>query len=194
MNYQDVMATFRMSRKNILFYFTEMDAILRETGDALKLWVCGGANMCLYVKVRESTHDIDTYPSDEGLLWAVVEKMRQKYNLPNGWLNPSGTIFVTEQMRDEAVLGLDFPNLKVYFLAYEAMLVLKVLAGRGGDFPDLNDAAALIKKLGITDIAAVDALIKKYNPTWNNAFVLKFAGEALMLSKNSGAVGEGGFV
>lgn len=183
MRYKDFADTFQMDRKKILFYFAKADEILRDMGKDLILYVSGGANMCLYVSGRDSTHDIDTVPSDEALLRELAIKMQALFNLPNGWLNPSGTIFVTGQMTDEAVLGLDFNNLKVYFLTHHAMLVLKVLSGRREPGKhDLHDTAVLIRKLGIKSVAEIDDLINKYKPDWNNAFVLAFANEALALA------------
>ena len=49
----------------------------------------------------------------------LSEKMQKLFSLPNGWLNPSGRIFITDDMRKEAVLGLNFNNLKVHFLKPE---------------------------------------------------------------------------
>jgi len=181
MKYGEVADTFMMDRQQFLFYFTKMDELLREKGQELKIYVSGGANMCLFVQSRDKSHDIDAVPSDEDLLREISEKMAKLFSLPKSWINPSATIFVTGKMLDEAVLGLNYPNLKVYFLAFRAMLVLKVLSSRRKEdgFPDMEDSVALIKKLGITAIKEIDDLINEYKPDWNNAFVLEFAKEAL---------------
>ena len=183
MNHKNFADAFQMDRKQLLFYFAKADEILADMGKVLDIYVSGGANMCLYVNSRESTHDIDALPSDEHLLRELAKKMQAMFDLPGGWLNPSGTIFITKQMVSESILGLSFTNLKVYFLSYQAMLVLKVVAARKeAGLHDLQDAAALIKKLNIKTVEEIDDLINKYKPDWNNAFVLAFAKEALFLA------------
>lgn len=185
MNHKTFADTFQMDRKKLLFYFAKADEILADMGESLDLYISGGANMCLYLNSRDSTRDIDTLPSDERLLLELAVKMQSLFNLPNGWLNPSGTLFITDNMVDEAILGLSFNNLKVYFLSHQAMLVLKVLAARKekGKY-DLQDAAVLINKLDISTVDEIEDLINKYKPEWNNAFVLAFAKEALSIKES----------
>ncbi|MCL1878340.1 MAG: hypothetical protein FWF80_05745 [Defluviitaleaceae bacterium] len=182
--YKDIANTFDMDRKRLLFYLSKADEFLAETGEVLTIYVSGGANMCLYVGSRTSTRDIDTVPSDEVLLKKLAKHLQALFDLPRSWLNPSGTLFVTDKMIREAVLGLDFNNLKVHFLSFRAMLVLKVLAARKEPGKhDLEDAIVLIRKLGIKSVAEIDALVNEYKPDWNNPFVLAFAEEALRLSR-----------
>jgi hypothetical protein len=172
-----------MDKSRLLFLLAKADEILGEMNEHLIVYISGGANMCLYVGSRASTHDIDAFPSDEKLLRSVSERMQALFQLPQGWFNPSGTLFVTEAMMKQATLGLDFNNLKVYFLAFDAMLVLKLLASRPEhEAFDLQDSIVLIQKLGIKNIDEIDALINKYKPSWNNAFVMSFAKKALELA------------
>ena len=183
MRYIDVADAFSMDRRHLLFYLAKADELLAEMGERLTVYVNGGANMCLYVGSRDSTRDIDTTPSNEALLRKLAEKMQALFSLPRNWLNPSGSIFVTDKMMAESVLGLDFPCLKVYFLSFRCMLVLKVLAARTEmDKHDLQDTIALLWKLEIKTLAEVGALIDEYKPAWNNPFVLSFAKEALELA------------
>jgi len=176
----EIADTFKMDRRKLLFYFAKADEILRDKNQFLSIYVSGGANMCLYVNTRESTHDIDTYPSDEDILWELSETMQRLFELPSGWINPSGTLFVTEKMRSEAIQGLNFNNLNVYFLSFQAMLVLKVLSGRTDDkFFDVKDTVNLLKKLNLKTLAEVDRLIDEYKPDWNNPLVMKFSEECL---------------
>ena len=183
MSYKDVADVFSMDRRRLLFLLAKADEMLGEMGEKLTIYVSGGANMCLYVGSRDSTRDIDTTPSSEKLLRKLAVKMQALFCLPSNWLNPSGTIFVTEKMMAESVLGLDFPNLKVYFLSYRCMLVLKVLASRKKmGSHDLQDSAALIKKLDIKAPDEISALVDEYMPAWNNPFVMAFAKEALELA------------
>ena len=183
MSYKDVADTFSMDRRRLLFYLAKADELLGEMSEKLTVYVSGGANMCLYVGSRDSTSDIDTMPSNEALLRKLSLRMQALFSLPNNWLNSSGAIFVTGKMMEESVLGLDFPNLKVYFLSYECMLVLKVLAARHEmDSHDLQDAIALVQKLGIKSLDEVDMLVNRYKPAWNNPFVMAFAKEALGLA------------
>jgi len=178
--YKKVSDLFLMDRKKMLFYFNKADAVLKEMGKSLSIWVSGGANMCFYIRSRESTHDIDTYPDDEAVLRELSRNMQKLFPLPNAWLNASGRIFITERMREESEQGLNFNHLKVNFLRAEAMLVLKVLAGRTGEeFHDVEDTVALLKHLNIKSLNAVDALIMEYKEDWNTPLVMHFANEAL---------------
>jgi hypothetical protein len=170
MIHKDVASTFLMDKKQMLFYFTKADEVLREMDKHLDLYVCGGANMSFYAGSRDSTHDIDTAPSDENILRELSNKMQSLFPLPNTWLNPSGQIFITQKMKDESILGLEFNNLKVFFLSFTSMLVLKVLSGRmGEEFHDLNDTIFLLQKLKITSLPEVDRLVMSYKPDTTNA-------------------------
>ena len=182
MIHKEVADTFRMDKKQLLFYFTKADEVLRDMGEVLDLYVSGGANMCFYVGSRDSTHDIDTAPSDENILRELSQKMQKLFPLPSTWLNPSGQIFITNEMKTEAELGLSFNSLKVFFLSYRAMLVLKVLSGRTGkEFHDLEDTVVLMEKLHINTLNQVDNLVMHYKPEWNNPLVMSFAENALKL-------------
>ena len=182
MSYKEMADTFSMDRRRLLFYLAKADEVLGEMNASLSIYVCGGANMCLYVGSRDSTSDIDTTPSDENVLRILANRMQQLFNLPSNWLNPSGTIFVTGKMIEESVLGLNLNNLKVFFLSHKSMLVLKVLAARHEmDSHDLHDTIALLKKLEIKKLSDINDLINEYKPAWNNPFVLSFAKEALEL-------------
>jgi hypothetical protein len=180
MIHKDVADMFRLDKKQMLFYFTKADEVLCEMEKILDLYVCGGANMCFSVGSRDSTHDIDTAPSDENILRELSQKMQTLFPLPSTWLNPSGQIFITQKMKDESVLGLEFNNLKVFFLSYASMLVLKVLSGRTGEeFHDMNDTISLIQKLKIESLTEIDRLVMSYKPDWNNPLVMNFAEDAL---------------
>ncbi|MCL2189003.1 MAG: hypothetical protein FWC16_09055 [Defluviitaleaceae bacterium] len=181
MNHKEAFDLFLMDRKKMLFYFTKANEILAEMERQLSIWVSGGANMCFYIQSRETTQGIDTYPDDEKTLRELSQKMQKLFLLPSAWLNPSGRIFITDTMRYESELGLNFNHLKVYFLQPEAMLVLKVLAGRAGEeFHDMDDTVALLKHLNIKSLNTVDTLVMKYKEDWNTPLVMNFANNALI--------------
>jgi hypothetical protein len=167
-----------MDRHQLLFYLSEADAMLREWNATLVIYVSGGANMCIYQNARHSTHDIDAYVKDDTLFEELRVKMSARFNLPVSWINASANLFVTPKMLDTSEFTLDFNNLKVYFLNTESMLVLKVAAGREDSF-DLQDAAALIKKLDIHSHSRIMELVDEYMPGWNNPYVAYFAQKAL---------------
>jgi len=110
----------------------------------------------------------------------ILKEMQEYFPLPDAWLNPSGTMFITKEMCEESILSLDMNNLKVYFLKHEAMLVLKVLSGRREDkYPDKRDTIALLRKTNIRSLQVIDALVMKYKYKWNNPYVMQFAEDAL---------------
>ena len=86
------------------------------------------------------------------------------HNLPKNWLNSGGNMYVSEKMQQTAVLGMDMTNLKVYFLDWKSMIVLKILASR--EQPDKTDAIALIRKYNVKDEEEVVKWCKELQPHW----------------------------
>jgi hypothetical protein len=106
---------FQMDKQKILTYLAEADSELRAMERHLTIYVSGGANICFYCGGRETTHDIDTFPSDEALLLTLRERLAVKFSLPITWINPSASIFIKPPMMQRAKLVMNFNNLKVYF-------------------------------------------------------------------------------
>jgi len=163
---------FLMNRQKILLYFTKLNELLRIDDVFLEIFVSGGANMCLYIQSREATHDIDvstrSMDLDGGIeseiIYSYAERVSNMMNIPFSWLNTGGNLYVTPQMLERSVKGIELSNLTVWFFDWVVMLVQKVAAGR--EQPDITDAVAIIRKYKVTDIDILDKWMKELQGKW----------------------------
>lgn len=81
---------FGFSKENVNKYFNELSKeIKREYGrDArVELIVVGGASVLINYNFRGSTMDIDSIVASRSSIKDAVNRVGDKYGLPNGWLN-----------------------------------------------------------------------------------------------------------
>jgi len=162
--------SIQMSGETMLKLLNTLNVMLEENDERLELLIIGGAHMCLVQMSRHSSHDIDTYTKDKELVFKYRDLIRAQVNnkIDKTWINAVGDMFVTQEILNDAYLLYNFSNLKIYTPTDRAMLALKVASGRKSNSWDLDDAAFLIKKLGLSNPADIKLIVDCYKPgTWN---------------------------
>lgn len=78
------------SKEDLNKYFFELSKELKKElgrNANIELIVVGGASILLNYDFRESTIDVDAIVSSQTSIKNVINKVGDKYNLPNGWIN-----------------------------------------------------------------------------------------------------------
>jgi hypothetical protein len=145
----------------------EIEQYLREVNDELALQnvigeIClyGGAVMCLVFKARPATKDVDAIFEPVKFIRNAINKIADKHNLRQDWLNFAVKIFVVEH---EKRIFFDFPNLKIFVPAADYLLAMKILAARA-DTEDVADIEFLLKELNLNEILQITEIVRKYYP------------------------------
>lgn len=146
-----------LSQRRLLDAFGRVGDKLRRRGVVGEIHMVGGAVMVLEHAAREGTHDVDRgelFPHGEVLRasFAVAAEL----HLPQGWLNQQASSYVPADApwRESAIF--DHPNLRLYAIAPESLLAMKLQAGRASDVADIR---FLLRLLRLSDRAEVLALV-----------------------------------
>lgn len=78
------------NKENVGDYFKELSKeIKKEFGRQanIELIVVGGASILLNYGFRESTQDIDAFVATHSSIKEAINRVGDKFNLPNGWIN-----------------------------------------------------------------------------------------------------------
>ena len=154
-----------MQRNTLIKLLNTLNTMLNANNEFMELLIIGGANMCLVQKSRNLTHDIDSYTKSKQLVQKYRVMVSKAMKVDKKWLNDVGDMFVTEMMLTDAYLFTEFSNLKIYSPTDQAMLALKIVSGRDEKVSkDVEDAAFLVKKLGINSIDEVKNIVNYYKP------------------------------
>ena len=145
----------------------EIEKYLSEINDELtskdvigEICIYGGAAMCLAFKARPATKDVDAIFEPVKVIRGVINKITEKYNLNDGWLNFAVKMFVVEHEKN---VLLDLSNFKVYVPTADYLLAMKVLALRAESF-DAEDVEFLIKHLNLKKMEDVLKIVADYYP------------------------------
>jgi len=116
--------------------------------------------MCLVYNARPSTKDVDAVFQPAKKIREAAQRVAEKYQLSEDWLNDGVKGFVVQHPRK---VLFNWPNLKVYFADPEYILAMKTLASRV-DGMDREDIIFLSKELKIRTSQEVFDIIEKYYP------------------------------
>jgi hypothetical protein len=149
-----------MKSKEIKQYLQELNdelAMLEVNGE-----VClyGGAVMCLVFKSRPATKDVDAVFEPIKFIRGAINRIAERHNLPQDWLNFGVKMFVVQHERE---ILFDLPNLKVYIPTADYLLAMKVLAARADTF-DTDDIKFLCQHLQLNSVESVINIVQNYYP------------------------------
>jgi hypothetical protein len=136
----------RLSREDIERALGSLAAELSGTAQPVELLLVGGAALVLVYGARQTTRDVDAFPSDPAAaaaLRAAAGRVADSLGLPEDWLNDGAKGYVHGMTRGETVLST--PALVVRTLAPQQLLAMKLSAWR--DDVDIEDARLLLAKL-----------------------------------------------
>jgi Nucleotidyltransferase of unknown function (DUF6036) len=133
-------------------------AINRHRGEIL---LVGGAVMVLIVGNRRSTRDIDaSFEREAAAIRSAVSRIANQEGLPPDWLNDGAKGFLYSS--PPITLWKSYPGLDIYLPALDYILAMKIIAGRP---QDIDDAEALVQRLGFTDPQQVIDILRQYIPS-----------------------------
>ena len=140
-----------------------LDAELRRTEVVGELYVVGGAVLCLALRCRPATRDVDAHFEPAGAVRQAAARVAAEHDVPEGWLNDASKGFLSP--RGEYRPFLTLPNLRVLTAQPEYLLAMKCLAFRlGAEFQDEADVRFLLRYLNIDRYEAALEVITRYYP------------------------------
>jgi len=149
--------------------FAQIEALFgaldRELGAAStigEVYVVGGAALCLALRARPSTRDVDAYFEPSRAVREAAARVAASHDVSEAWLNDAVKGYLSPSGRYRPFL--DLPNLKVLTAEPEYLLAMKCLAFRlGAEFHDEADVRFLLRVLDIERYdAAVEAITQYY--------------------------------
>jgi hypothetical protein len=153
----------QLNKKQIHRLFEALNEELKAkhlTGD---LCLVGGAVMCLVLKARDSTADIDAFFAPTTELRVAAKQVAQKLGADPHWLNDGVKGFLSP--KGDFSNYLELSHLKISTATPAYMLAMKCLAARiGEEFHDIDDIRYLLKHLGIETPKKAIQVITNYYP------------------------------
>lgn len=158
-----------LTRQKLLSLLAELDGMAGRDGIFLELDIYGGAAFLLAYDGRAATKDVDAVVRPESIARDYIQRLAQRHQLPEDWLNSAVAQFLTPKMPDlRHIRGLgNFKNLSVriptakYLLALKAMACREPIGSYQGDFQDL---LFLIRKMNVRSIGEIQDAIDAYYP------------------------------
>ena len=149
-----------LDAETLLSLIREVAAELPGDGVRRRLVVVGGALLAWH-GLRASTRDIDTVARLDVELRRAVSTVAARHGLAHQWINDSATGFLPQGFDPErgSLIWAD-DRLEVVGASRDDVLLMKILAGRATDTPDIR---ALWSHAGFaTPAAAARAFFKAY--------------------------------
>ena len=150
-----------LTRQQLLVAFERLSEILAGRGLKADIYVVGGAAMVLAFDARPATRDVDAVFKRRNEVFKAAAQVSREQGLPDGWLNDSAARFLGRPDRRSAP-ALDLPGLRVMAASPEYLLAMKILADRHDR--DRDDIRLLVRRLGISTLAQVEAIYAEVYP------------------------------
>lgn len=126
-----------------------------------ELYLVGGAVMCLAMKARESTADVDAAFRPATEIRQAAVRVAARAGVRENWLNDGVKGFLSDRADFDPFLALS--NLKVFVAQPAYLLAMKCLAMRvGEEFSDTDDVRFLLRYLNIETVEEALAVILQY--------------------------------
>jgi len=141
--------SIEFSKENLDEYLAELGKQFRKLykkAASAEVILIGGASVLINYDFRSITADADAIIYAEASMKEAISFVRDKFNLPHGWLNEDfkNTKSYTEKLRGAAVYYRTFSNvLQVRTVAAEYLVAMKAMSGRRYKF-DLSDIAGIL--------------------------------------------------
>jgi hypothetical protein len=153
----------KLSSTQIDRLFRALDEELRAVSVIGELYVVGGAALCLALKARPSTRDVDAYFEPTRAIRVAAARVAAAHDVPEAWLNDAAKGYMSPV--GEYKPYLDLPNLRVLTAQPEYLLAMKCLAFRlGAEFHDEADVRFLLRLLGIERYETAVEIVTRYYP------------------------------
>jgi len=137
------------TRENLDTYLKELAKEFRKlNGTAIpsEIILIGGAAILAQYGFREMTYDIDAVILASSVMKEAVNRVGDKFGLPNGWLNMDfkKTKSYSDKLSEVSVYYKTFSNvLKIRTISAEYLIAMKLMSGRQYK-SDLSDVAGIL--------------------------------------------------
>ena len=154
------------NKENLDLYLKELGKEYRKLvgkGMPTEIILIGGAAILANYGFREMTTDVDAVIKAASSMKDAINKVGDKFNLPNGWLNADfmKTASYTPKLSAYSVHYKEFSNvLQVRTVSAEDLIAMKLMAGRKYK-NDLSDIVGILAEHEKQDKAITLEMIKK---------------------------------
>lgn len=154
----------RLTRTDMLRLFDLLDKELASEDVQGELYLVGGAVMCLALRARDATRDVDGYFQPTGMIRQAAARVAARADVSDDWLNDAVKGYLSPRGDFDSFLELD--HLKVFVAQPAYLLAMKCAAMRlGEEFHDLDDVRYLLRYLNIASVEeALDVITRYFDP------------------------------
>lgn len=136
-----------LTKEKIMQLFHALNEEMVRRNLHASLLVCGGALMALSYNKERVTEDVDALYQPKAEIEEVVARFSETRNLPSNWLNDAVTGYLNLAVL-EPIPVLSFSNLEIKGIPEDALLAMKLMAGRQ---KDEDDILLLLARKGLYD-------------------------------------------
>jgi len=150
-----------LDREQLLKALEELEKELAEQKVRAELFIVGGAAMAIAYNSRRATADIDAIFVPTKEVRIAAERVAEKLQINNDWLNDGVKGFIPGEDPDSSIV-YEGPNLSVSAASPKFLLAMKLMASRADR--DLDDIKFLYKLCEFTTPEEGLDLLEKYYP------------------------------
>ncbi|MEM7184274.1 MAG: DUF6036 family nucleotidyltransferase [Spirochaetota bacterium] len=169
-----------LSSNQIKMLLQKLNEELKSQDISGEICLYGGSVMCLVYNARAATKDIDAIFEPTVKIRESIQKIAEKNNLRQDWLNDALKGFLTPHHKK---ILFNWDNLKVFVPEPDYLLAMKCLASRV-DTHDKDDIIYLIKLLKLNSPEEVFSIIENYYPKNRIKPVTQFFVEEIFADDN----------
>jgi hypothetical protein len=157
----------KIPRKLLLRGLDMLNKALKAKEKKVEMLICGGASMCLYLKARYTTKDIDAMYGEKTIVEKEAKKIAKQLGVSEKWLNDTVVQCDPNSLRSDTprIPFLELSNLTINTVTPQYLLAMKLLAARTTlDATDPGDVIYLFRLLNINHKEQPLALLQQYFP------------------------------
>jgi hypothetical protein len=149
------------TRARIIAALEALGEELTSQGIHGQVFIVGGAAMALAYSARRVTRDIDAVFEPKTMIYQAAERVAERLDLPEDWLNDGVKAFLPGPDRDGVPLP-EVTGIEVTTASARYLLAMKLLAMRFGE--DDDDIRILLDQTGIESADEALALLARMYP------------------------------
>ena len=132
------MEDYGFERSALIEVLEYVGQILEQRHQQAEIYVFGGAALILRELRSVATRDIDAVSRDQAILEEIGDQLKRELNLVNNPFDSNGTGWISGDETDVNRTVMQFGALTVAIASEEALLYLKLNAGRPKDHSDIH--------------------------------------------------------